>query len=78
LVHFAFLASEPVRLADVIQQPKWQDAMNEELMAIEKNNIMTQIGFNLDVPIKIYVDNVSTINFAKNLVFHQRSKHIDI
>jgi len=47
-------------------------------MAIEKNNIMTQIGFNLDVPIKIYVDNVSAINLAKNLVFHQRSKHIDI
>ena len=37
LVHFAFLAeSEPVRLANAIQQPKWQKAMNEELMAIEK------------------------------------------
>ena len=42
------------------------------------NNIMTQISFNLDVPIKIYVDNVYAINLAKNLVFHQRSKHIDI
>jgi len=53
--------------------------MNEELMAIEKNNIMTQIGFNLDVPIKMYVDdNVSAINLAKNSDFHQRSKHIDI
>jgi len=30
-----------VRLANVIQHPKWQEAMNEELMAIEKNNIMT-------------------------------------
>ena len=30
LVHFAFLAdSEPVRLADAIQHPKWQKAMNE-------------------------------------------------
>ena len=45
LVHFAFLAeSEPVRLVDVIQHPKWHKAMNEEWMAIEKNNIMTQIG----------------------------------
>jgi len=45
LVHFAFLVeSEPVILVDVIQHPKWQKAMNEELMAIEKNNIMTQIG----------------------------------
>jgi len=39
---------------------------------------MTQIGFNLDVPIKIYVDNVFAINLAKNPTFHQRSKHIDI
>jgi len=45
LVHFAFLAeSELVRLVDAIQHPKWQKAMNEKLMAIEKNNIMTQIG----------------------------------
>jgi len=45
LVHFAFLAeSEPVRLDDAIQHPKWQKAMNEKLMVIEKNNIMTQIG----------------------------------
>ncbi|XP_068490488.1 uncharacterized protein [Phaseolus vulgaris] len=44
LVHFAFLAeSDPMRLADVIQHPKWQKAMNDELMVIEKNNIMTQI-----------------------------------
>jgi len=46
-------------------------------MAIEKNNIMNQIGFNLDIP-KIYVDNVSAINLAENPIFHQRSKHIDI
>jgi len=32
------------------------------------SNIMTQICFNLDVSIKIYVDNVSAINLAKNLV----------
>ena len=39
LVHFAFLAdSEPMRFADAIQHPKWQEAMNEELMGIEKNN----------------------------------------
>ena len=39
LVHFAFLAdSEPMGLADAIQHPKWQEAMNEELTAIEKNN----------------------------------------
>ncbi|XP_068497959.1 uncharacterized protein [Phaseolus vulgaris] len=36
--------SEPVRLVDAIQHPKWQKDMNEELMAIEKNNIISQIG----------------------------------
>jgi len=39
LVHFSFLAdSEPARLADTIQHPKWKEAMNEELMTIKKNN----------------------------------------
>ena len=52
--------------------------MNKELMAIEKNNIMTQIGFNLNIPIKIYVDNIFAINVVENPVFHQRSKHIYI
>jgi len=41
LVHFVFLAdSEPVRLADAIQHLKWQEATNEELMAIEKKQYM--------------------------------------
>jgi len=39
LIHFSFLAdSKPVRLEDAIQHAKLQEAMNEELMAIEKNN----------------------------------------
>jgi len=29
-----------VRLADVVQHPKWKEAMNEELMAIEKKQYM--------------------------------------
>ena len=41
LVHFVFLAdSEPVRIAYVIQHSKWKEAMNEELMAIEKKQYM--------------------------------------
>jgi len=67
-----------VRLKDVIQHPKWQETMNKELMVIEKNNIMTQIDFNLKISIKIYVDNVSAINLVENQVFLQSSKHIDI
>jgi len=53
-------------------------AATSAFQSVWLSNIMNQIGFNLDVPIKIYVDNVSAINLAKNLVFHQRSKHIDI
>ena len=67
-----------MRLKDVIQHPKWQETMNKELMVIEKNNIMTQIDFNLKISIKIYVDNVSAINLVENQVFLQSSKHIDI
>jgi len=29
-----------VRLADAIQHSKWQEAMNEELMVIEKNHTL--------------------------------------
>ena len=42
--------------------------MNEELMAIEKNNIMTQIGFNLDIPIKI---NCICFHQVKRFVGHE-------
>nr|GMD14496.1 Retrovirus-related Pol polyprotein from transposon TNT 1-94 [Ipomoea batatas] len=40
-------------------------------------NVMNQIHFPVQGPIKIYVDNVSAINLAKNPVTHGRSKHID-
>jgi len=53
-------------------------ATTSACQSIWLSNIMTQISFNLNVPIKIYVDNVYAINLAKNPVFHQRSKHIDI
>ncbi|XP_068486336.1 uncharacterized protein [Phaseolus vulgaris] len=41
------------------------------------SNIMTQIGFNLDVPIKIYVDNVSAINLAKNPIKRSYCRYSD-
>jgi len=50
-------------------------AATSSCQSVWLSNIMTQIGFNLDVPIKIYVDNVSVINLAKNPVFHQRKTH---
>lgn len=53
-------------------------AASSACQSVWLSNVMSQIGFNLKDPIKIYVDNVSAINLAKNLVFHERSKHIDI
>nr|GMC79868.1 Retrovirus-related Pol polyprotein from transposon TNT 1-94 [Ipomoea batatas] len=46
--------------------------------AIWLKNVMNQIHFPVQGPMKIYVDNVSAINLAKNPVTHGRSKHIDI
>ena len=40
-------------------------------------NQMLDYGFNF-MNTKIYIDNQSTISIVKNLVFHQRTKHIEI
>jgi len=67
-----------VFLNDPLDEAEYVAAAASVCQSIWLSNIMTQIGFNLDIPIKIYVDNVSAINLAKNSIFHQRSKHIDI
>ena len=41
-------------------------------------NILNQIHFKVQGPIKISVDNVSAIHLAKHPVSHGRSKHIDL
>ncbi|GKU93614.1 hypothetical protein SLEP1_g7191 [Rubroshorea leprosula] len=46
LVHFAFFVdSEPVTFEEAIQDPRWVNAMNEEIKAIERNNtwVLTDI-----------------------------------
>jgi hypothetical protein len=40
-------------------------------------NQLLDYGFNF-MNTKIYIDNKSTISIVKNLVFHQRTKHIEI
>ncbi|XP_031252816.1 secreted RxLR effector protein 161-like [Pistacia vera] len=39
-------------------------------------NLLSQIHCSIEGPMKIFVDNTSTIRLAKNLVTHGRSKHI--
>jgi hypothetical protein len=40
-------------------------------------NKLKHLGFPQENPIKIYIDNQSSIVLAKNLVYHERNKHID-
>lgn len=46
--------------------------------AIWLENLMSQIHVPAEKPLKIFVDNVSAINLAKNPISHGRSKHIDL
>lgn len=41
-------------------------------------NVLNQISADPKGPITLFIDNKSAIDLAKNLVFHGRSKHIDI
>jgi len=40
-------------------------------------NKLKHLGFPQENPTKIYIDNQSAIVLAKNLMYHERSKHID-
>jgi hypothetical protein len=40
-------------------------------------NLLQSIGYCLP-PLKLYCDNISAVTMAKNLVFHHRTKHIEI
>lgn len=39
--------------------------------------LMNELMINVSKPLKLLIDNTSTISLAKNLVLHGRSKHID-
>lgn len=40
-------------------------------------DVLTELGVNIQVSIKLFVDNKSAINLTKNHVSHGRSKHIE-
>jgi len=49
-------------------------------MLLHHLEFVIQFGYlqlNQEQPMKIYIDNKSTIALAKNHVFHEKSKHID-
>jgi hypothetical protein len=41
-------------------------------------NMLKHLGFPQENPTEIYIDNRSAIALAKNPVYHERNKHIDI
>ena len=45
--------------------------------AIWMMNLLHELKFKVRKPLKLMIDNKSTISLAKNLVLHGRSKHID-
>ena len=40
-------------------------------------NLLNDLQLNQEQPMKTYIDNKSAIALTKNLVFYERSKHID-
>jgi hypothetical protein len=40
--------------------------------------LLSDLGHSVDVPIIIYCDNISSILFANNPIYHVKTKHIEV
>jgi hypothetical protein len=40
--------------------------------------LLSDLGQSVDVPVVIYCDNISSILFANNPVYHAKTKHIEV
>jgi hypothetical protein len=58
--------AEYMAITEVVQEVKWLKQLLQEM------------NYNVQLPINIYVDNISAICIGENDVQHERTKHIDI
>jgi hypothetical protein len=47
-----------------------------EIVWLQK--LLSNLGQSVDAPVVIYCDNISSILLANNLVYHARTKHIEV
>ena len=51
---------------------------NVTLKLIWIRDLLTDIGFLPECPMRLYGDNKATIYITENVVFHKRTKHIEV
>ncbi|GKV17840.1 hypothetical protein SLEP1_g28296 [Rubroshorea leprosula] len=61
-----------------LDDPEYVVVASSACQAIWLQSLKNQVRVPIEEPMKIFVDNISTINLAKNPVQHGRSKHINI
>jgi len=59
-------------------EAKYKGAAITTCEVVWLQKLLLDLGKSVDVPVVIYCDNISSILLAKNLVYHARTKHIEV
>ena len=84
--YFSFMAGGPIAWQSRLQTTVATSSMEAEYMAayalIQEicwlRGVLSELGFETDEPVKVFMDSKSAIDLANNPVHHKRSKHIAI